>query len=433
MISKTRKIIDTMKLRKATRYLPSITRVDQEYVYIPIKNQRCPKGELYIKEGDKVTVGQVIGMRHGGFFEQPIHSTVSGEMVGLEKKFHRSGKLMECVKLKNDFEETFCETVKERSDEEIASLTREEIAEIVKNNSVVGLGGSGFPTYIKLQTKDNIDTIILNGVECEPFLTSDYRLIIEFPDRIMKGLRYMKQALGAKRIVIAIKENKDELYYTLKGVAFRYPDLDIEVIKVGNYYPQGWEIEMIKTALGVEVPSGVLPTEYGIMVFNISTMVGIYKAVKYNLPVVKRFFTVTGDGIKTPQNFRVRIGSSILEMIEHCGGYTSEDRVLILGGPMMGQSLVRDDVIVSKTSTSVIVLKDRSYKEEPCVRCGSCVYSCPVDLQPVQLMNAVKAKDADAVNSLNINKCILCGLCSYSCTSKIHLTEYMRKAKRMMK
>ncbi len=433
MIKKTRQIIDTLKLRRATRYLPSITRVDQEYVYIPIKNQRCPKGDLYIKEGDKVTVGQIIGMRHGGFFEQPIHSTVSGEMVGIEKKFHRSGKLVECVKLKNDFEETFCETVSERSDEDIAKLSREEITEIVKNNSVVGLGGSGFPTYIKLQTKDDIHTIILNGVECEPFLTSDYRLIIEFPDRIMKGLEYMKQALGAKRLVIAIKENKEELYYTLKGVAFRYPDLNVEVIKVGNYYPQGWEIEMIKTALGVKVPSGVLPTKFGIMVFNISTMVGIYKAVKYNLPVVKRFFTVTGDGIKNPQNFRVRIGSSIKEMIEHCGGYTSEDRVLILGGPMMGQSLVRDDVIVSKTSTSVIVLKDRQYKEEPCVRCGSCVYSCPVDLQPVQLMNAVKAKDADVVNSLDIKKCILCGLCSYSCTSKIHLTEYMRKAKKMMK
>ncbi len=431
MIARTKKIPDQKNI---TKDLPSVRYVDPEYVYIPITNSRCPKGELFIKEGDKVKVGQVIGMRDGGFFEQPIHSTVSGEMVGFEKKFHRSGKLLECAVLKNDKEDTFCDESVERTEEEIAKLTQEDFAKIAKQNSVVGLGGSGFPTYIKFQTKETIDTIILNGVECEPYLTSDYRLMLEFPDRLFKGLKYMMQALNAKRGVIAIKENKEDLYDTLTTVAkARYPKLNVEIKKVGNYYPQGWEIETIKSAIGVKVPLGVLPAKLGIMVFNVSTAVAMYKAVKYNIPVIKRFFTVTGDGLERPQNFRVRIGTSIKEMLEMCGGYLDGDKVLVLGGPMMGASLVRDDIIVSKSSTSVLAFNVDEQKEEPCVRCASCVYSCPVKLQPVQLMNAVKAKNSDAVEKLDIKKCILCGLCSYVCTSKIHLTEYMRKAKKMVK
>ncbi len=431
MIAKTRKIPDQKNI---TKDIPSVRFVDPEYVYIPVTNARCPKGEIFINEGDEVKIGQTIGMRDGGFFEQPIHSTVSGEMVGYEKKFHRSGKMLECVVLKNDKKNIFYEGAIERSEEEIYNLTKEEVTEIVKQNSVVGLGGSGFPTYIKFQTKENIETIILNGVECEPYLTSDYRLMLEFPDRLFKGLGYMIKVFGAKRGVIAIKENKEDLYDTLTTVAkARYPELNIEIKKVGNYYPQGWEIETIKSAIGVKVPTGVLPAKLGIMVFNVSTAVAVYKALKYNIPVIKRFFTVTGDGIKRPQNFRVRVGTSIQELFEKCGGMLDGDKVLVLGGPMMGASLVRDDIIVSKSSTSVLAFNVESNKEEPCVRCASCVYSCPVQLQPVQIMGAVKTKNSEAVEKLNIKKCILCGMCSYVCTSKIHLTEYMRKAKKMVK
>ncbi len=171
------------------------------------------------------------------------------------------------------------------------------------------------------------------------------------------------------------------------------------------------------------------------MNFNVATVVGIYKAIKYNLPVVKRNFTLTGDGIKLPQNFRVRVGTPVTELIDLCGGYTDPDvdKVFIMGGPMMGASLVRDDAIVTKTCTSVIILNHMPQREEPCVRCASCVYSCPVGLQPVAIMNAYKAGDVDAIKGLNAKRCIECGLCSYSCTSKIPVTEFMRKAKRMIK
>lgn len=430
MIAKTREIAN---IRKLTVSLPTIRYVDPDYVYIGITNARCATGEVYAKVGDYVTVGQLLGMRKGPFFEQPIHSTVSGQIVGIVKKFHRSGKLIEFLQIKNDKKDTFCETAKERTPEEIAKLTREDFVKITKDAALVGLGGSSFPTYIKFQTTDPIDTICINAVECEPYLSADHRLIMEFPYRIYNGISYAMQAFGAKKAVICIKKKYQDLYDCLTVAKTRFPNLNVEVKRVGNYYPQGWEIEMIKSALGVKVPAGVLPAKLGIMVFNVSTIVGLYKAVRYNIPVVKRNFTLTGDGITIPQNYRVRLGTSLQELIAKSDGYKGDqNKVLILGGPMMGANLVRDDAVITKTCTSCIILNEHKEVEEPCVRCASCVYSCPAGLQPVSIMQAVKNNDKEALKGkLNIRACILCGMCSYTCTSKIHLTDYCRKAKKM--
>ncbi len=430
MIAKTREIAN---IRKLTVSLPTIRYVDPDYVYIGITNARCATGEVYAKVGDYVTVGQLLGMRKGPFFEQPIHSTVSGQIVGIVKKFHRSGKLIEFLQIKNDKKDTFCETAKERTPEEIAKLTREDFVKITKDAALVGLGGSSFPTYIKFQTTDPIDTICINAVECEPYLSADHRLIMEFPYRIYNGISYAMQAFGAKKAVICIKKKYQDLYDCLTVAKTRFPNLNVEVKRVGNYYPQGWEIEMIKSALGVKVPAGVLPAKLGIMVFNVSTIVGLYKAVRYNIPVVKRNFTLTGDGITIPQNYRVRLGTSLQELIAKSDGYKGDqNKVLILGGPMMGANLVRDDAVITKTCTSCIILNEHKEVEEPCVRCASCVYSCPAGLQPVSIMQAVKNNDKEALkDKLNIRACILCGMCSYTCTSKIHLTDYCRKAKKM--
>ena len=431
MIAKTRQIAN---IRHLTNSLPTVRYVDPEYVYLAITNARCSQGESYVKVGDKVKMGQVIGLRKGPFFEQPIHSTVSGEVVDIVKKFHRSGKLTEFLQIKNDHQNTFDESIKERSDEEIAKLTREDFVEITKNCSLVGLGGSSFPTYIKFQTTDPIDTICINGVECEPYISADHRLIMEHPRRIIQGCLYALQAFKAKRVVICIKKKYQDLFDTLTAELTRFEGAPVFVKRVGNYYPQGWEIEMIKTGLGIKVPAGVLPAKLGVMVFNVSTIAGLWRAIKWNEPVMKRNFTCTGDGIKTPTNFRIRVGTSLKEIIDYCGGYTddSENKVLILGGPMMGANLVRDDAVITKTCTSCIILNEKKEVEEPCVRCGSCVYSCPARLQPVQIMNAVKNNDKETIKTkLNIKACILCGMCSYTCTSKIHLTDYCRKAKKM--
>lgn len=429
MIKKSRKVRDYKAL---TRALPSLRYVDPEKVFIHLQNGRCKTYDLYVKEGDKVKLGEIIGVRHGGFFEQPIHSTVSGVIGPVSKKFHRTGRKVDCIEIRNDFKDTYHESIVDRPDSVIEKMTQEEMVECVKEKSLVGLGGSGFPTYIKLGTKDKIDTVVINAVECEPYLSSDYRLILEHPGRVVTGMKYIMQALGAKKGLIAIKTEKDPLYQVLTQVLnVRYPELNIEVVKLGNHYPQGWEIEVFRWALGIDIPHGVLPTKYGVIGFNVSTAVGVFDAIKHNLPVVKRYFTLNGDVIKFPQNYRVRVGTSVKELIKLSDGYKDvDDMLVIMGGPMMGTSMTSDDVIVSKTTTSVIILDNVEYKEEPCVRCGSCVYSCPAYLEPVQIMNAVKRNDKDAMKGLNASHCIECGLCAYVCTSKIHVTDYVRKAKR---
>ena len=430
MIKKSRKVRDYKALTKA---LPTLRYVDPERVFIHLQNGRCKTYDLTVTEGDRVKMGEIIGVRHGGFFEQPIHSTVSGVVGTISKKFHRTGRKVDCIEIRNDFKDTYHESIVDRPDSVIESLSQDEMVSIVKEKSLVGLGGSGFPTYIKLGTKEKINTVVINAVECEPYLSSDYRLILEHPGRVVTGMKYIMQALNCDEGIIAIKSEKDPLYQVLTQVLnVRFPELNIRVAKLGNHYPQGWEIEMFKWALGIEIPHGELPMKYGVIGFNVSTSVGVFDAIKHNLPVVKRHFTLTGDAIKFPQNYRVRVGTSVRELIKESDGYVDgiDEVLLIAGGPMMGTSSVSDDIIVSKTTTSVIALKNVEYKEEPCVRCGSCVYSCPVKIEPVQIMNAVKRNDKDAMKGLEANKCIECGLCAYVCTSKIHVTDYIRKAKR---
>lgn len=433
MIEKTRKIPDGKgKSKDELTYQYTQT----EKVYLPIVNMRCPEGSACVMEGERVKMGQIIGTRTSPFFEQPIHATVSGTVVGYEKKFHNSGKLLDCIVIQNDHLDELDDRCVERTQEEIDKLTKEDYIQIAKENGLVGLGGSGFPTYIKLQPKHPVDTIIVNGVECEPFITSDYRLMIDFPDRIFEGLIFSMKATGAKRGVIAIKKKYDKIHEILSSFLdyYRSQGYDLDIIKVGNHYPSGWELEMIRNALGIKIPFGELTSKYGVIAFNAATIVSLYNAVKLNQPVFNRFFTVSGNGIKTPTTFRSRVGTQVKELIELCGGYSDDtDKVFIMGGPMMGTSLVRDDAITSKTTTSLVIMNIEQRVEEPCIRCASCTYSCPTGLEPVQIMNATKRKDKDAVKALNVEKCIECGLCSYTCTSKIHLTEYMRQGKKLAK
>ena len=428
MIDKVNHIKDTKNL---TGLLPAVRYTQPKYVYIAMGNARCPNAELYIKEGDHVFYSQVIGIRHAAFFDQPIHATCSGTFVGLEKHYHRNGKLTDFIKIENDGLDTIDPTLKMRTPEEIAALTKDDMVEILKNCACVGLGGSSFPTYIKFQTDKPINMILVNGIECEPYITADHRLMLEYPYRVCEGLLYVMQAFGCKHAKICIKSKYKDIKRVYKQVLKEYEGSGIELCCVGNYYPQGWEVEMIKNATGIQLKPGELPSNRGILNFNVSTMVGIYKAIKYNMAVNKRFVTVTGDGINYPKNFRVRVGTSIKDLIPLCGGYkdSEKEKVFIMGGPMMGVSVPSDDIIVTKTVTSIIILNKTDYKEEPCVRCGSCVLSCPVHLEPVQIMNAVKTLDKPRIKMLNPLRCIECGLCSYTCTSKIPVTDYIRKAK----
>lgn len=427
MIAKTKVIPNVINLPED---LPTIRVVDPEYVYIATENARCAKADVFINEGDEVKLYQEIGMRHGPFFDQPIHATVSGTFVGYETHYHRNGKPTKFIKIKNDFKDTPVETARERSEEEIKALSKDDMTAIVRDMANVGLGGSSFPTHVKFQTKDKINYILINAIECEPYLHADHRVMLEYPQRIIAGLRYIMQAFDCQHCIICIKKKYHDLYNVYTNLL--QDEEGIEIRKLENYYPQGWEVAMIKECLGVKLNPGELPAKRGIINFNISTVLGIYKAVKYNIPVTKRDITITGNGIKHPMNFRVRVGTSVKELIDtYCGGYTEPEKpkVFILGGPMMGASEPSDDCIVTKTVTSCIVLNEEKYVEEPCVRCGSCVYSCPVGLEPVQIMNAVKTMDRERIKALNPLRCIECGLCTYSCTSKIKVTDFVRRAK----
>ena len=366
MISKINHIKDTKKLVGA---LPAIRYTKPKYLYLAMANARCPKAELFIKEGDHVNSCQVIGMRHGPFFEQPIHATCSGTYIGLEKHYHRNGKLTDFIKIENDFKDTLDSSVFVRTPEQIAALTKEEMTKIIEDCAMVGLGGSSFPTHVKFKTDKPINLILINGIECEPYITADHRLMLEFPYRIMEAIKYTMQAFNCHHAKICIKSKYKSIKEVYKQICKEYEGSGIELCCVKNYYPQGWEVAMIKEATGIQLKPGELPSNRGIINFNVSTMVGIYKAIKYNMPVIKRFVTVTGDGINYPKNFRVRVGTSIKDLIPMCGGYKNpeQEKVFILGGPMMGASVPSDDCIITKTVTSIIVLNKTNYKEEPCV------------------------------------------------------------------
>jgi len=431
VIEKTRMIPDG---KDAIKKAPILHFKEAKYLYYPITNARCPVGETCVLGGQFVKVGEQIGTRKGAFFEQPIHATASGEIVGIEKHHDQNGKLVDCIILKNDQKYTLHENISDRSDEEIANLKNTDLIQIAKDMGLVGLGGGGFPTYIKLSTTEEIHTIVINGVECEPYLISDYDLMLSNSHQIIKGLVYAMQAMNVKKGVIAIKKKYQSVKEKLEFAITEYPDFDIKVALVGNYYPQGWELETVKSAINVKIPQGELTAKYGVLIFNVATIESLYHAVKHKMPVLERFFSLSGDGIK-PTSFRARIGTKISDLVPLAGGYLNEDipKTLVLGGPMMGANTLSDDVMITHTLTSMIVFNDVEYFEEPCIHCASCVYSCPVKIQPVQIMNALKLGSVEDLEILNVNKCIECGLCSYVCPSKIHLTQYMRDSKSFLR
>ncbi len=431
MIETTKRIPDF----KAHRYNAAIIEYTKpKYLYFPTVDLRCPTGETCVVDGQRVKVGELIGTRDGGFFKQPIYSSVSGKVVGVEKKLHGSGQMVDCLIIENDFKDELHESCEERTEKEITDLSKDQLVEIMEEAGLAGLGGGAFPTFIKYKTTKPIEYVVANGVECEPFIVSDYQIMLAQTKKIVQGLTYAMRTVGAPKGVIAIKEKYQEVKQAFLEAIAEFSSYNLEVKGLNNVYPQGWENMTIKSATGIDVPVGDLTADHGVIVSNVSTLYGIYSAVKHRRPFTERFFSVAGNGIKEEKSFLVKIGTPVKDLVEQCGGYIDErPKVLICGGPMMGVNLTDDDFIVSQTTTSLVVLNEEETKEEPCVSCASCVYSCPVDIQPVQIMNAYKQRDKEAIEKLDVNRCIECGLCSFVCPSKIHLTEYMRQAKRFIK
>lgn len=431
MIQKVRKLKTDKRLEKKFDYLEFL---NPEKCYYHLTTSRCKSGEATIEIGDKVTIGQVIGQRDGGFFKQNIHSTISGTYVGNEKHLYRNNSMVEYMVIENDFQETYTDAKTDLSMDEMLALSKEEIHALVRDNSNVGLGGSSFPAYIKLEIDKDINTILINGVECEPYLTTDVNTMYKNAEKIIDGIYLMMKYFGAKEGILTVKSYKEKLVSHLEKVIAKKGYDGIKLCPTPDYYPQGYEKDVIKTATGTVVPPGVMPAEFGYMVFNSTSILAIYDSIKHNLPILNREISLIGHNFKNQTDLTVKVGTHIPTVLEKIGGYKDEsiDQVLICGGPMMGTSLKNDDIVVTKAFSTLITMDPVEEVEQPCINCGSCVKSCPSNLQPVLINQALQARDKEAIARLNIKNCIECGLCSYVCTSKIDLTKNMRRSKRMV-
>ena len=372
--------------------------------------------------GDHVDVGQKIA-EASGFISAPVHSSISGTVVAIEDRPHATRGTCPSIVVENDFKDTIHESVK--PNKPLEELTPAEIIEIVKNAGIVGMGGAGFPTYVKLNPGKPIDAVLVNACECEPLLTADHRMLLEFADDIIFGLQAEMKTVAAPKGIIVIEENKPDAIALLREKTAGIEG--IEVLEVATQYPQGGEKMLIKRAMGRSVPSGKLPADVGACVSNVSTVKAIADAIKTGMPLIERITTVTGKYIANPGNFIVKIGTSAKELVEACGGVTAEDALIKAGGPMMGFPQSTLDTPIMKGSNGIIAIENDEPEVQECIKCGRCVDVCPMELKPLYYAKLVG--DPAALKSYNIMDCMECRCCEYICSSKIPLVTLIKIGK----
>lgn len=379
-----------------------------------------------VKVGDEVKVGQVIG-EWEGFIGTYVHSSVSGKVTAIDQFILPNSNRTQTVVIKTDGLQTVSEDVKKPE-----VTDRESFIAAIKASGLVGLGGAGFPTWVKLSPKnlDEIDTLLINGAECEPFLTSDHRECMENGEAVMAGIADVMHYLGIQKAVIGIESNKPDAIEKMQGLCKDYPGVEVKTL--ASRYPQGAEKVVMAEALGRIVPEGKLPADVGVIVMNISTASFIHGYLQDGMPLVKKRITVDGDCVARPQNVWAPVGTPIIDLVNHCGGYVNDPKKIIVGGPMMGTAVYSDKYPVAKTTNGVLFFSEKLNKDEKtlaCIRCGACADICPMGLMPPMIVAADKAKDADELAKLKVNLCMECGSCTFVCPSKRHITQSMREAK----
>jgi len=398
-------------------------------VFIPVQQHIGAPCRPLVEKGQTVKTGELIA-QSSGFVSSPVHATISGKVKAIDSFPHPLGINGLMIHIVGDGEDEWIETPAENLDWE--NLATDEIAELVQKAGIVGLGGAAFPTHVKLSpSKDKkIDTFILNGCECEPYLTADHRMMVEQSDEVVLGTRILMKALNVTQGIIGIENNKPDAIEAMEKATASFDNIQVMPLKVK--YPQGAEKMLIKAALNRNVPTGGLPLDVGVVVNNVGTAIAVAEAVTKRKPLIERVVSITGDGIKEPKNVIARIGTPFQNLIDFCGGLRGNAVQIIMGGPMMGIAQHTLKVPVIKATSGILCLTNLSVvkpKEYPCIQCGSCVNVCPMNLLPTRLARYVQAENWQMAEDLGILNCVECGSCAYVCPSQIPLVQRIRIGK----
>ena len=398
---------------------------DPQTVVIPLSQHAGAPANPVVQVGDTVKVGQKIG-EAAAFISSPVHSSVSGTVVAIESRPHPTRGESMSVVIQSDGKNTLHESV--TPNKSLDSLTPDEIVDIVREAGIVGMGGAGFPTAVKLKPPKPIDTILLNGCECEPLLTADHRVLLEYADDVILGLQAIIKTVDAEKGIIVIEDNKQDAIQLLQEKTAPYSNIEVVVAK--TKYPQGAEKMLIKRVMGKQGPRGGLPADVGVVVSNISTTKAIADAIVKGIPLVERVVTVTGEKIKRPGNYIVKIGTSVNELLDYCGGIVGDDVTVKAGGPMMGFNLANTDVPIIKGSNGIIAIDTDHTKEVSCIKCGRCVDVCPMELSPLYYAKYADEQNWQGMLDMNVRDCIECRCCEYICSSKIPLVTKIKAGKK---
>lgn len=413
--------------KSATNTKPIEAMKAPEQVILPVSMHIGAPASPIVKIGDIVDMGQMIAEAQAPV-SSPVHASVSGEVIAIEPRLHANGSHVMSIVINNDFEDRLHESVHPY---DFAAMTNEERIEHIRQGGIVGHGGATFPTHIKIQSAiGKVDTIIINGAECEPYITSDHRLLLERPEEMVEGLKMLVQILGVKQALIGVEENKEDAFAGIQALIADDPTLKLCALKCR--YPQGAEKQLIFALTGREVPSGKLPADAGCAVFNVDTASAIYRRFAMGMPVVRRIVTVSGSAVANPKNIEVRVGTLVEKLIDECGGYVDAPNKLLMGGPMMGVSVYSLDIPVIKGTNAFLSLcgnEDKRTEDPQCIRCGKCINACPMHLLPIYMNVYGKAGELEKAAEVGMLDCIECGSCSYECPARIQLVQQFRLSK----
>ncbi len=416
-----------------TRHLPIERMPFMEELILPLSQHLGAPSRARVKAGDKVRRGQLIA-EPGGFVSIGLHAPVTGTVTAIEPRHHPGGKMVESIIIKTD---PFSpQTFYNEHSMEWESLSAKELISLIQHGGFVGLGGAAFPTHVKLSVPEgkHAQFLIVNGVECEPYLTADHRVMLENYDDLFLGIRILQHILKVKQVYIGVENNKEDAIEVLrKNVPH---DMACEVIALETKYPQGAEKMLIEAVLHREVPSGKLPIDVEVVVNNSGTITGIGQMFRFGQPLIERVVTVTGPGINRPANLLVPIGTRLSDVLDYCGGLKENTRQLLFGGPMMGTPQSHLDVPIMKGTSGILCLTENEVvarEEYPCIRCLRCVDVCPVSLNPSRLGSLARSRDYEQMLDFHVMDCVECGSCSYVCPSNIPLVQRFRVAKGLLR